>query len=233
MKRNFPIRCALQLIASLLLAVQAHGASILFDDNNGTGQTGTLSYDGTLGDPLVGAGIDFVTIKGVGTPSNNGASLTCEGCKLNFTTGGSLDEEIPGFPADAWVFDGGGTFTITGTAKDSSNTVIASGILVSGFWGGAVALRPSTQLDTLGFGSDTKNSGLLTFFGITNPNFSFSQSNLGQLTSFNNSTKAFTAKVMNADFQNDTPVPEPNSPLLFGLGFLAMGLLRQRRMKTV
>jgi hypothetical protein len=238
MRKNFTTRFALQLIALFLFAVQAHATSILIFDDAGSLQDGKVSYDGVLGHALVGTGIDFNSITGTATPLHNGEKLTCVSCELNFTTGGSTDE---GFPdVGPWQFGGGGTFTVTGTAKDSFNNIIASGILVSGIWGGAVALangfpspKPPTQVSTLGFGTTTVvNSDLLTFFGIINPVFSFSGTNISSVTSYNNGTRAFAGNVLNADAEVDnTPAPEPNSPLLFGLGFLAMGLLGNR-MKT-
>lgn len=178
-----------------------HGAIVLkFDD---TTPGGTVTYDG-VGGPLVGTNIHFDTILSDGTPLNDGVELVIENGFLNFTTGPNISE-------DPWDFAGGGTYTLTGTARKLDNTLVADGVLVeNGSWTEASAVQSSGGLIVGGSGTDTKNQDLVDFFGIDLNSFVFFNTQISVGDVAFEPDGGFSGIVRNADLVNQA-VPEPTS----------------------
>jgi hypothetical protein len=221
--RRFLNGLGMLLTAVVVLAGQAQAAPILTFDQLHNG--GTLSYNGTTG-ALKGRNIIFESIIGVDTAANDGVTLSCTGCLLNFKTGANMDNTGPGYE-----WSGGGYFKLTGTVT-LGNEVIASGILLSGTWDDTVygtRIGPD-QFFVTGGGTDTKNPRLLDFFGLLpGGDFKFANTNISAVT--NSYGNGFIANVTEADITNTGPTatPEPTTMLLFGAGLLGLAGYRWRR----
>lgn len=131
---------------------------------------GTISYAGGAA-PLIGLGIDVDSIIGVTTPVNNGVELTCFGCVLTFTTGGST-----GSTANTWNFGPGGFITLIGGVDMNGNDIQDGGdipagsVLFSGPFVGTTLVQRFTGSFRLLAGAfeDTKDPALLAYFGLSN-----------------------------------------------------------------
>lgn len=220
---------ALGAFAGLLLvaSVPAQAASIMFSSPLEPAKMGgNIFYDGK-GGGLVGTGIVIDKIVGSGTPTTG--SLDCMGCVLNFTTGSNLTEGA------LYTWAGGGSFTITGSAQDSSGNPWNTGpTLVSGSWNFPVSGQVSNSFVlTLGEGTDTKDNGLLSYFGITpNLQFNFASTNISASgITLDPVTGAFSGQVTTASVVN-TPVPVPPAVWLFGSALIGMGSVTRRGAET-
>lgn len=208
-----------------LLSAGAGAAVISFDDDAGS-QNGRLLYKKS-GGPLIGLDIEFHSILGVATPSNSGNRLVCDSCTLSFTTGNNISDG-----PNLWQFAGGGSLTISGTARDKAN-IIASGTLVSGSFTSVTVTGDGNNNGALimsGFGTDLKHPDLLSHFGIKGKTpFTFADTNisLGNV-SYPSEDGAFVATVTNADFDN-TEVPIPAAAWLFGTALFGLVSIAKRK----
>jgi len=165
----YAARIAIAMVLVLCGYVPVSATPILnFDQDSGGG---TISYDGE-GGALIGSDIVFETVVGLGTSLNNGVILNITDGYLNFTTGDILTEG-----PSTWTFGDGGSFVLTGTAKTSGGTTIATGTLLEGYFTADPA-NPSVTgngsvLVATSFGVDTKNQALLDYYGVTSSDFQF------------------------------------------------------------
>jgi hypothetical protein len=188
--------------------------TINVDQGTGGGQSGgTLSYNGE-GGPLVGTGIGFGVLQGTDTPANAGVSLTCvPACTLNFETGDIIQEAVGiGGGLQQWTWGGGGFFTLEGTLQDAGGNVIATGLLLSGTFDGAIGfVGPAGRLVVIGVGNDLK-FGFPGFYGLDpSTAFTFASSEIvatGLVVGANNS---LAGPVTNSDLTNVTQIPPPGA----------------------
>lgn len=213
-------RVLLTTLAVLVLASPLFAAPVLkFDDPLNPG--GLVSYDGTLGQPIVGTDIQFQTITGIGTPINSGVTLSCLGCLLDFTTGGVTAEG----PSE-WVALGGGTLTITGAIPAlglAAGTTLVSGSFLNAPLNPTVTAA-GTSGEFTGFGEDTKHQTLAEFFGL-GEDFVFLATEIALTTTrIDTSDGSFSATPNNSDFNNAAVgVTAPASMLLMLLGGFLLG----------
>ena len=236
---------AMALLMPAAVTSPAQAQQLTFDN---AVDGGTLTYDGALGsDTLDGANILFDSILGTGTASNDGVELYCAdnttdatgSCTLNFSTGVSNTEG-----SDFVIFDGGGTFTLTGAAWDCGNdgcgdigdVLIADGTLITGTWTGG-GITPSVTCDASGActgagnGSDTKDADLAAFYGL-DENFTFSSTQITIESCTTDPAGGFSCTVSEADMTNTgtvARVPEPATLGIFGIGLIGLGFVMRRR----
>jgi hypothetical protein len=221
----------LVLLSLAAVLVMSASTTLTFSSGTGVGSIGTVSYSGGSA-PLVGSGIAISELDVLGAPMNNGTyfvngSIACSNpdgsgtCgSMDFTSGpGGQAGSLPGVIN---LFAGGGSITIKGTlvGVPQGSTTLATGDFSS-------AIASNSQ--TLGFGLDTKDTTMLAFFGITNPNFNFAHITLDMGSV--NPTNSFSQTVNKASFEN-TETPEPRwigSLLLVGL---MAGLFATRRFRA-
>jgi hypothetical protein len=199
----------------------AQAAILKFDDPVIPG--GIVSYDGA-GGAAIGDDILFQSIQGLGTPLNDGVTLDCVGCLLDFTTGANISEG----PA-LWNFAGGGLISLIGAVPALG--LPAGTLLLNGFFAGTP--NEITGGDSFGLfaavGTDVKNPTLATFFGL-GPDFTFGTTSIQTTTLVDPATGAFSGTVVNADLNNtQAVVPNPMTVLLLGMGMVGL-VAMQRRM---
>ena len=216
-------RVLLTTLAVCLLVSPLFAAPVLkFDDPLNPG--GLISYDGTLGQPIIGTDIQFQTITGIGTPLNSGVTLACLGCLLDFATGGVTAEG----PSE-WAALGGGTLSITGAIPAlglAAGTTLASGSFFDAPLNPTVTAA-GTSGEFTGFGEDSKHETLADFFGLGD-DFVFLATEIALTTTRIDVTDgSFSATPNNSDFNNAAVgVAAPASGLLMLLGALILGSVR-------
>jgi hypothetical protein len=229
---------AVALTIGMIGVASAGPVTINFDQSGGRSPGGTLSYDGN-GGAAYAKGITFNEISGIGTPQNAGAPLSCidGGCVLTFNTGNNVCEPgQAGCHDNEWIFGvKDSSISLTGTASDGTNNYAVD---VEGYFDGSnptvtyTDLGGRGQFNFSGLGLDTKNAELLSYFGITNPHFSFNHTNFTTDGGNGASSDSFNVKVTAADFQNVEGVPEPGVLGMFGFALLMLGVALRRRGKA-
>ncbi len=204
-------------------AAQSQAASVLeFQIAAPTG--GTITYSRSTGG-LVGTNISIDGLLGSGTVANDGTSLVCRGCMLNFTTGNIVTSAT-----GAWEFAGGGSFTITGNLDvNGDNIPDVHGTLLSGTFNSADVTKVETRtfelLVAAGSFSNTANNDLLAFYGI-DPLALFAGSfNLNFRANEDDPTKPFVStRLFSGSVVSTQVVPLPAALwlLLSGLGFATL-----------
>jgi len=226
-------RITLLAMATVLLSSAPVLAGPIIDFSGTSG--GTVSYlapDCTTSD-LCGRNIAIGMVSGVSTSLHTGSHTVLLGF-LNFTSGSlvSVNDGV-------YRFGPGGpnSFRITGTVLDAGilNATLLSGQLLSA----TVDTTSASGLYlSLASGSDTINQTLVTYFGLTDTAFEFSQasfhidattdcgSSCGAGTPFLGT--AFSIGVPNAP----TAAPEPGTLALLGSGLTAVGIWARRRLHS-
>ena len=225
--------CVTAVVASVFssAAFSAVVSSPSLDFNIAAPTSGTVSFAGGTS-ALVGTDIQVDTVVGLGTVANDGVTLNCIGCVLNFTTG-----DYSGASGNQWLFGGGGTITINGSLDTNNDGVvdIANVNLLSGTFN--QASNVSYDLGVLIFNiaagtfADNKDPGLLAYYGLPNGDY-MGGMNISFATAAGvtqNVGDAFTStQVLSGDILN-TPVPLPAAFWMLGGGLLALtGFYRRR-----
>jgi hypothetical protein len=183
---------------------------------------GSFSYDGA-GGAINGTNIRINTLFGSGTPSNEGVSLTCEDCSLNFMSGAN-DYETP-----VWAFSPGGSFAVTGTAKDGASEV-ATGTLLSGFFNDMTFASKAGNSHIIVSGSMdvTLNDNLAAIYGTATDGFAIMTQIISLTEPLDLSTNAFQGTSTHTAINSFSVVPVPATLPLFLSALAGIAMISRR-----
>jgi hypothetical protein len=225
--KTYALGVAIVFVLALCTYTSVSAMTLTFDQLT---DGGTLIYDGA-GGPLVGSGIEFDSITGVGTPANGGATLTIVNGTLNFETGDVVTEG-----PDTWIFGSGGFFTLTGTVMDGATTVASGNLLTGSFTSNSKidGYNNGSLIFFIGVGVDEKNPDLLNYYGVPSAlasNFTYGVSNISaDVDIIDYVSGKITANVTEADIVNS--VPDASIMLLLGPSLLCLGMIGWRKFKS-
>jgi hypothetical protein len=223
-------------LLGMMLAVTASATTAGIDFAIPATVGGSITFSGVAGAPLVGVSIgDLGDVTGVSTPLHDGETRACLGCTLNFTTGGFWKVEVSG-STTTLKFYPGGSISVTGTFDANGNNIVDAGDVVNTtlldgeFLGEVDVVYSAGGPAKVIFGTvlDTKDPGLTSFFGLPSSVNYTGTLNLSFLATVGLDYDLTSTKVLSGDLFN-SPVPEPGTYLLVGMGLLAVGLRRFRR----
>jgi hypothetical protein len=200
-----------KLMTGILFCSGLALADYTLDFNISAPTLGSINYAGGQG-PLVGNGISVDSLA-----TDNGTTLTCVSCFLNFSTG-----NLASAVGSLWSFGSGGSLSLTGTVQYNGNTV--SGTLLSGFFNDAAVVGFLSTFKVAIADFMVQNAPVGGLFGVPinsgNFNISFSGITAGQ---------GFTSTQMGSgDILAGTP--EPASIVLLGTVLLGCVAIARRRM---
>jgi hypothetical protein len=227
----------LTLGALLAVAWSSPASAAPFLDFNALSGFGTVSYAGGT-NPLIATGINDSTVKGNGTPLNDGTALTITDGNLSFTTGAATGTDTWGAgTACPSLGNASCSITITGGIAGTTpvltdpTTLLSGQILSADIVGNAVVF--TTFVNFI-------DPTLAAFFGLSGGTTQWSsvipmQLGLIGLPSAGAAFRCGTGlscTVGSSDLET-TPAPEPGSLLLLGAGLLLLATtLRSRATVT-
>jgi len=220
----------------VFLATDAYALPVVLEFHVSLTLNGSIGYDPTQDDSLVGTSIPVSYFDVKNTPMNADVTFSCVGCVLNFTTGGFTGPGPNGAP---WSFASGGSLSLIGglTSTDPlrpfalSNALLMSGTFAGSTWVSGVR---KTHVAIATAFQDVKDPALLEFLGLTpgTPFEGFFHLGFGTATAPTPGGSFASSKIIGGDIVN-SPVPEPATMLLFGSGLLAAGVVARRSRKPV
>jgi len=204
-------------------------------DFNAPGGTGSVTYAGGA-NPLVVTGVGVTSVIGLGTPLHPGVSLTYTPAGTEaFTTGNYV---AAGSGGNIWNFGGGGPITISGTipAQGTFPGDVAGTQLTGTIQSARVdTTGPATSV-VLSVFINTIDAALSTYYGIPtgarwagNLTLHFSPDGITNTTPATGT--AFSSTVVGSGDTTTSPVPEPSSLAIAGIGALGLigyGLRRRK-----
>jgi len=189
--------------------------------------SGSISYAGGSAD-LVGTGISISQVEGLGTPSNNNVTEAITSGILSFTSGASTG---------SWTWGTGAAGSLTITGGMSTPSIPGGTQLVTGQIESVVVTASGNNFDVaIAVILNTVNSTLASYYGLTGGSgTSYSGNfNIG-FHATGSPPSSFSSYQVNSGDVITSPVPEPSTMAIAGLGALGMigyGLRRRKALGT-